>query len=120
MALSLAVMSSPTTTGEQLTWAHDGMRDWVEKAAAAERPMPKDDSPTVGLAGFVLSPLGFLFPFLWIVAIIMSRSALKEAKEKHLEPGLALWGFIISAVMIAIGVLLSILFFALGATASLG
>ena len=88
-----------------LTWASDDMRAWVEQVAAVAASTAAPASGRVGVAGFVLSLVGLVFPLLFIVGLILSLGARKQAKEQNRPGGLALAGIIISVVGLAFLVL---------------
>jgi hypothetical protein len=113
----------------QLDWAYAGLPEWVLQVELAERAAMSSGStpwtaqppaqPQVGVAGFVLSLVGFIFPIAWIVGLVLCWLDVRRARRDDLPHGLALAGLIISAVGTAlsvVGVLLFVVSFASFAT----
>jgi hypothetical protein len=74
--------------------------------------------PSIAVAGFMLSILGFIFPVLvwWWVGLPLSWSGHKKAVREQLPTGLAMAGLIINAVMTVLSVLFLLVVIVLVAT----
>jgi hypothetical protein len=76
-------------------------------------PYPALGNPGIGVAGFVLSLLGFS-----LLGLILSWVGYRQAKREGRPSGLSLAGIIIGAAWLAITVILIVLIVILGAAAS--
>src|SRR5665647_1285149 len=96
-------------TNGQLDWAYSGLREWVQQVEQADRAALTRGASTsstgqphaqqrVGVAGFVLSIAGFIFPITWLIGLVLCWLDLRRAKRESLPRGLALAGLIISSI----------------------
>ena len=85
----------------------------LASAPADENPMPvaagpqprRASSPTIGVAGFVCSLLGFIVPLVGVLGIILSLAGRRQAERTGLAKGLSTAGIVIGVFSTLFGLL---------------
>lgn len=68
-----------------ITWAYDGLRQWVRQVVAAqgEHPTPKKASEGLLVAGFIFCGLGTLIGLMIILEILLMKAKMPDGHEIH-------------------------------------